>query len=99
MRKYPEIKKATGWKPGAPENLTWKSGAPENLTEEARLKGLKIRRQNARDSKANRQAKELIQGYRAQGFTFQMIGDKLNDLGMRTRIGREFKAMTVKQHI
>jgi len=80
-------KKAAGWQPGT----------PENLTESARLKGLETRQHNAKESPANRQAKALIQGLLAQGLSYRVIADKLNDLGMRTRRGKEFKAMSVKR--
>ena len=70
-------------------------GKPENLTERARLKGLKVRRQNATSHKANRQATELIVMYREKGMDYQAIAERLNSHGFTTRRGKPFFAMTV----
>lgn len=74
-----------------------KLGKPENLTDKAKAKGLKVRQENARNNKANRQGQELAKAYRAQGMTLSMIADKINDLGMRTRRGKEFKPTSIKR--
>ncbi len=74
-----------------------KLGKPENLTDKAKEKGLKVRQENARMNKANRQAKELANAYRAQGMTLTMIADKINDLGMKTRRGKTFQATSIKR--
>lgn len=50
---------------------------------------------NARNSKANIQAMDIICSARSQGASYQSIADKLNKLHYRTRRGKEFTAMQV----
>ena len=72
-------------------------GNPKNLTEQARLKGLQVRQENAVAHKANRQAAELIQMYREKGMTYQQIAQRLNSHGFTTRRGKKFFAITVQR--
>jgi len=70
--------------------LGCKLGTPRNLTEKARRKGLKVRKQNALNNKANRHAYHFIKSLRQQGLTWEKIAEKLNEEGYRTRRGKEF---------
>ena len=72
-------------------------GKPENLTEDARAKGLAIRKSNALENKNSRQATELLKMYRQQKMTYADMARKLNDLNMKTRRGSKFLPMTVKR--
>ena len=72
-------------------------GTPENLTLEARQKGLKVRKENAKNNKANMQATELIVSYKKDSLSYQEMATKLNNNKFRTRYGKEFKPMTVKR--
>jgi DNA invertase Pin-like site-specific DNA recombinase len=72
-------------------------GKPDNLTESARLKGLRVRRENASSHKANRQATELILMYRDKGMNYQEIADRLNSHGFTTRRGKAFFPITVQR--
>lgn len=75
----------------------FKLGSPDNLTESARLKGLAIRKENALNNKANKQAAELVIMYRDRQLTFWEIANRLNDNGYTTRRGKHFSASTVKR--
>lgn len=82
-----QIKKAKGFK----------LGKPENLTPIARLKGLVVRMENARNNTANRRASALIVIYRAQGLSYCSIADKLNENGFKSRMGKKYHASSVRQ--
>jgi len=82
-----QIKKAKGYK----------LGKPENLTPIARLKGLIVRMENARNNTANRRASALILMYRAQGLSYCSIADKLNENGFKSRMGKGYYASSVRQ--
>ncbi len=82
-----QIKKAKGFK----------LGSPENLTPIARLKGLVVRKENARNNTANRRASALIIIYRAQGLSYCSIADKLNENGFKSRMGKVYHASSVRQ--
>ncbi|MDQ1090200.1 recombinase family protein [Siphonobacter sp. SORGH_AS_1065] len=79
------------------KRLGFTLGKPENLTEEAISKGRELRIENAKTHQANRQAAELARLYRAQGHTYTVIAEKLNNNGFRTRRGKLFHAMTVQR--
>ncbi|WP_207436069.1 recombinase family protein [Sabulibacter ruber] len=70
-------------------------GTPANLTQEARVKGLAVRRNNANQNKRNRQALTLIRIYREKGYTYQRIAEELNEGGYVTRNGKPFMKGTV----
>ncbi len=82
-----QVKKAKGFK----------LGSPENLTPIARLKGLVVRMENARNNTANRRASALIVIYRAQGLSYCSIADKLNENGFKSRMGKVYHASSVRQ--
>lgn len=73
----------------------YRLGKPENLTEQARIKGVEIRQANARNSKANKQAIHVILSEKDRGKSFREIVSTLNDLGYRTRRGKEFGLSSV----
>jgi hypothetical protein len=60
-------------------------GKPENLTERARLKGLRVRQENACSHKDNRQATGLIVMYRGKGMNYQIIAERLKSHDFTTR--------------
>lgn len=72
-----------------------KLGTPANLTEEARLKGLEVRRTKALNSKENKQAINIILTYKEKGKSFREIVDKLNELGYVTSQGKAFGVSSV----
>ena len=72
-------------------------GNPANLTAEARKRGPQVRREIARNHKANRQASELAGLYRGQGLTLSEIAGRLNGAGYATRNGKTFKRETVRR--
>lgn len=72
-----------------------KLGTPANLTEQARLKGLKVRKRNALNSTANKQAVHLILAEKEKGQSFRQIVDKLNELGYLTTKGKKFGVSSV----
>lgn len=72
-------------------------GKPENLTEQARLKGIEVRQRNARNSQENRQAMDIVKSAKEKGISFRDIVNKLNDLGYRTRRGKEFGVSSVRK--
>ena len=74
-------------------------GTPQNLTKEVRLKGLRVRQENAYNNQANLQSGQLSVMYRERGMTLQAIADRLNESGYRTRYGKLFQPRTVKNLI
>lgn len=72
-------------------------GKPENLTAKARANGLVVRKANAANNQANRQAAEIVQSSLKAGNSLREIAAKLNGLGFRTRRGNLFSAMQVKR--
>lgn len=74
-----------------------KMGTPENLTPAARLKGLVVRMENARNNSANRRASALIVTYRAQEMTYTDIANRLNESGFKSRKGNRYYPSSVRQ--
>ena len=81
-----QAKKAQGCKLGTP-----------NLTPLISQQGRAMQQHNARSHPANLQAAELIRLYRKEGFTYQAIADRLNEMGFKTRRGNAFLAMSVQR--
>lgn len=73
-----------------------KLGTPKNLTYADRLKGVKVRQENAKNNDRNRQATAIIISKRVEGLSFQKIADYLNELSFKTRRDKQFESMTVK---
>lgn len=73
---------------------TFTSLGKNNMTDAIRSKAVATIKENAKE--ANKQATELIGIYRAMGMTFDAIASKLNELGYRTRTGKQFIRSTVK---
>nr|GFC09205.1 hypothetical protein [Tanacetum cinerariifolium] len=63
-------------------------GKPENLTLEHRAQGVEVIKRNAADSKANRQARNLIAHH--PEMTNKQLAAHLNELGYRTRHDKDF---------
>jgi DNA invertase Pin-like site-specific DNA recombinase len=72
-------------------------GSPQNLTLDAIAQGRAVMQHNAREHQANRQAAQLAELLRAKGETLWQIAARLNDVGYRTRRGKEFQATTVQR--
>jgi DNA invertase Pin-like site-specific DNA recombinase len=72
-------------------------GKPSNFSTEGRLKGAMIRKIQAQESVANKQALEWALEYRKQGLTLKQIADKLNNSKYRTSTGKSFAPMSVKR--
>ncbi|MCC6180220.1 MAG: recombinase family protein [Bacteroidia bacterium] len=73
-----------------------KLGNPQNLTKKARIKGLKIRQQNALENENNIKSTALIVSLKKEGMSFYAIAQKLNELKFKTRNGNIFKDVQVK---
>ena len=74
-----------------------KLGTPENLTKEARVKAHKAISSKARSAKANKQAFYVIAQERDRGFSYRSIALKLNEMGFKTRTGKNFTDVQVKR--
>ena len=74
-------------------------GTPANLNSKAIAKGLEVRRANAANNKENKQAKELITMYAANGLNLVQIAEKLNGNGYTTRRGKSFTATQVHRFL
>lgn len=72
-------------------------GTLQNLTPEGRVKGRIQRTQNARNNKANLQARQLIKLLGDQGLSLSKIADTLNDSGYTTRRGCRFTPTAVRR--
>ena len=68
-----------------------------NITPAITALGLQVRKRNARTNQANRQAAELIRLYRLAGLSYQAIAQQLNQMGYRTRRGKEFFPISVQR--
>lgn len=86
-KKALQAKKATGWKPGN----------PQNLTDQARIKGNESMKRKAQNNENNKRASRLITSLRKQGLSFREIARELNESGYKTSRGMEFKATSVKR--
>lgn len=62
-------------------------------------KSIAVRKLNALEHSANRQAAELVATYHSKGLSLRAIAKKLNDLSLKTRRGKLFTAMQVKRLI
>ncbi|MBV7440474.1 recombinase family protein [Weeksellaceae bacterium TAE3-ERU29] len=74
-----------------------KLGSPQNLTSDAREKGSKAIKRNARNNENNQKAGEFTVSLRKNGMSFYAITKKLNELGFKTRYGFEFKQTQVSR--
>jgi DNA invertase Pin-like site-specific DNA recombinase len=72
-----------------------KLGTPTNLTEEARLKGLEVRKNKALNSKENKQAIYIILKEKEAGKSFREIVDALNEQHYTTTQGKPFGVSSV----
>jgi len=79
-------KKAQGFQLGTP-----------NLTPQISALGRQVHQENARNHPANVQAAELVRLYRKDGLTYEIIAERLNKMGFRTRRGHLFKPMSAKR--
>jgi DNA invertase Pin-like site-specific DNA recombinase len=73
-----------------------KLGSPQNLDSNARLKGMKARQNNARQNEDNRKATALITALRNENKSFYAITKQLNEFGFKTRRGKYFTQVQVK---
>lgn len=76
-----------------------KLGSPQNLTDKARKKAYRVRRKNAQENPDNLKAAKIARDLRAQGLSYHKVADKLNDYGLKTRTGKQFYGMSVKNLI
>lgn len=70
-------------------------GKPENLTENARKKGLEVRKNNAHYNENNSKAGALIVSLQKEGITYSTIAKELNRLNFKTRRGKLFSSTQV----
>jgi len=68
-----------------------KLGSPQNLTAHSREISLQVRTQNAMMNENNRKAGALIIALHKEGKTFYQITKTINELGFRTRTGKNFQ--------
>jgi DNA invertase Pin-like site-specific DNA recombinase len=73
----------------------FKLGTPENLTYEDRLKGAEAMKHKARENKANQQATALILEYKENGWGYERIARRLNQLDFKTVRAKEYNSTTV----
>lgn len=73
-----------------------KLGSPQNLTDSARETSLQVRQQNAIEDSNNRKAGALITSMRKEGKSFYQITKALNNLGFKTRTGKNFQQNQVQ---
>jgi len=73
-----------------------KLGSPQNLTAHSREISLQIRTQNAMMNENNRKAGALIVSFHKEGQSFYKITRTLNELGFRTRTGKNFQQNQVQ---
>lgn len=74
-----------------------KLGTPSNLTENARIKSLEVRSQNAYSNENNRKAGALIVAMKKQGMDDASITRELNQLGFKARRGGELQVVQVQR--
>ncbi|MDO1451316.1 recombinase family protein [Rhodocytophaga aerolata] len=74
-----------------------KLGAPHHLTYEHRVKGGKIKQEQAMEKRSNKQAAKIIVRLRKEGWTLAAIAQELNSDGYQTSMGKQFKPMSVKR--
>lgn len=86
-RRALEEKKKTGVKLGSPANLTY----------EHRLKGGKVKREEAKQNENNKRAAALIKSYRNAGMNWLTIANALNNAGFKTSRGKSFQAVQVQR--
>lgn len=86
----------TGWidKNG---KLRHRLGNPYNLTPEAMAKGVAAIKLKAKNNMNNQRAIAMIELLRKGGATLKECADKLNSLGMKTSLEKEFKAEQVRR--
>jgi DNA invertase Pin-like site-specific DNA recombinase len=73
----------------------FKLGSPQGFVGDVQQQGPVTRRRQAQENLTNRQLAELVRLYRTQDHSYQVIAQKLNSSGYRTRQGQAFAAMTV----
>ena len=73
-----------------------KLGKAENFTAKGREQGGKSMADKARTAKANKQAFYVIAQERDRGFSYRSIALKLNEMGFKTRRGKSFTGVQVK---
>lgn len=71
-------------------------GSPQNLTDHSREISLQVRTQNAMMNENNRKAGALIIALHKEGKTFYQITKTINELGFRTRTGKNFQQNQVQ---
>jgi len=74
-----------------------KLGSPQNLTDQARIKSLVNRTENAHQNENNRKAGALIIAMHNQGKRFSEITSELNRLGFKARRGGFLQITQVKR--
>ena len=78
-------------------NVVTRLGNPENLTQEARDKGVRIRKQLALNNPDNKRAYALIKSLIGQKKSFYFITVELNLSGFKTSRGKEFNQVQTKR--
>ncbi len=68
-------------------------GSPQNLTYQDRLKGVRVRKEQAKEGSL--QAAQVAKLLREKGLTLRAIADELHRTGFRTPKGKEFRATSV----
>jgi len=72
-------------------------GTPENLTNEAKIKGLNVRKENAINNENSLKSTALIVSMRKEGKTFYEITNELNKLGFKTRRNCKYQQTQVQR--
>jgi len=74
-------------------------GSPQNLSDYSRQRSAEVRKQTAREQESNQKAWRVIQSLKCSGMSYRNIVDKLNEYGLVTVKGRQFKLATVQRVI
>ena len=74
-------------------------GSPQNLTKSARMKGVRVRQEKARNNKNTSMARPFAEELRNHGKSYGSISDILNENNYPTARGGKWFPMSVKQLI
>lgn len=74
-------------------------GSPQNLTQSARMKGVRVRQEKARNNKNTSMARPFAEELRNHGKSYRSISDILNENNYPTARGGKWFPMSVKQLI
>jgi DNA invertase Pin-like site-specific DNA recombinase len=75
----------------------FKLGTPDNLTDKARKKAVTAIKEKAETNQNNKRAAAFIKALKAQGLSYAVIADQLNENGYKTSTGKEFNPIQAQR--